>query len=315
MFGGPTYPSSYRHRRSFVKHFIVLFVIFTFVVWQSSQLSSRTVPDPDVDLSLAKRPPNLSPEHLEVDIETKQQIPDSPHVDETLTHHIHHHQTSIITKPEPEHEPVAILEQNERKPARIADIQTLNENEDSSDEHSIDEVERIEDSLGDKVDHETKLVHPEDDDGSISDTEQSEFHDVGHAQVGNSQQKSIQEQVDELLKADHPSKENEENSQEEETDVEDLPVVGEDSQHRIESLHKQTPWTEHYKFPTWDECESLKDKADALPDMIHVTFEESVKDVRLEGWEDEWISKARFSGPKLQEPKMDFVYNCKYECS
>jgi len=70
--------------------------------------------------------------------------------------------------------------------------------------------------------------------------------------------------------------------------------------------------SEGYSFPMWDECESLKDKADALPNMIHLPFEDAVSDVQLEGWEDEWIANARFSGPKLAEPKIDFVYNCRY---
>ncbi|KAF2015632.1 hypothetical protein BU24DRAFT_346597 [Aaosphaeria arxii CBS 175.79] len=69
-----------------------------------------------------------------------------------------------------------------------------------------------------------------------------------------------------------------------------------------------SPWDENYKFPAWEECEMLKEKADALPDMIHVPFEESVRDVILEGWEDQWVSEARFQGPKLEEPKIDFVY-------
>ncbi|KAF2729814.1 hypothetical protein EJ04DRAFT_446479 [Polyplosphaeria fusca] len=70
-----------------------------------------------------------------------------------------------------------------------------------------------------------------------------------------------------------------------------------------------TPWSENYKFPTWDDCEAVKDKADILPDMIHVPFEEAVQDVILEGWEDDWVAKALYTGPRLEEPKIDFVYN------
>ncbi|KAF2123950.1 hypothetical protein P153DRAFT_351535 [Dothidotthia symphoricarpi CBS 119687] len=70
-----------------------------------------------------------------------------------------------------------------------------------------------------------------------------------------------------------------------------------------------TAWSEHYVFPTEDGCEATKQKAGALPDLLIFPFEDSIKDVILEGWEDDWISKARYTGPKLQEPKIDFVYN------
>jgi Stealth protein CR2, conserved region 2/Stealth protein CR1, conserved region 1 len=46
-------------------------------------------------------------------------------------------------------------------------------------------------------------------------------------------------------------------------------------------------------------------------DLLHVPFEEAVKDEVLNGWEDQWISEARFDqkafGP-LAEPRIDFVY-------
>ena len=66
-----------------------------------------------------------------------------------------------------------------------------------------------------------------------------------------------------------------------------------------------------YQFPSWSECEDIKEKADALPDMLVVPIEKSVQDVELEGWEDTWVAKARYQGPRLVEPKIDFVYNCK----
>ncbi|KAF2264237.1 hypothetical protein CC78DRAFT_517408 [Lojkania enalia] len=70
-----------------------------------------------------------------------------------------------------------------------------------------------------------------------------------------------------------------------------------------------TPWSANYKLPPWEACEELKNKADVLADMIVVPFEQSVEDVILEGWEDDWIAKARYNGPILEEPKIDFVYN------
>ncbi|KAF2646170.1 hypothetical protein P280DRAFT_388134 [Massarina eburnea CBS 473.64] len=70
-----------------------------------------------------------------------------------------------------------------------------------------------------------------------------------------------------------------------------------------------TSWSSRYTFPDWSDCEKVKERADALPDMIHVPFEQSVEDVALQGWEDNWIAKAEYTGPRLQEPKIDFVYN------
>ena len=59
---------------------------------------------------------------------------------------------------------------------------------------------------------------------------------------------------------------------------------------------------------------SLEDKAALLPEIVHVTFEDAVRDILLEGWEDEWVADATFDTKKwgnLQEPKIDFVYLCK----
>lgn len=59
---------------------------------------------------------------------------------------------------------------------------------------------------------------------------------------------------------------------------------------------------------------SVEDHVKGLPDVVRIPFEEAVKDVILHGWEDEWLSSANFNSQKfdsLQEPKLDFVYNCK----
>ncbi|KAH8159723.1 hypothetical protein CIB48_g8514 [Xylaria polymorpha] len=51
---------------------------------------------------------------------------------------------------------------------------------------------------------------------------------------------------------------------------------------------------------------------DDLPDVIRIPFEEAVKDVELEGWEDEWFSSGNYNKGQfglLAEPKLDFVYN------
>jgi hypothetical protein len=68
------------------------------------------------------------------------------------------------------------------------------------------------------------------------------------------------------------------------------------------------------RFPSYSEYLELSEKAESLPDIIHVTFEEATEDVTLVGWEDSWFSDAEFDVQKwgsLSEPKIDFVYTCK----
>ena len=51
-----------------------------------------------------------------------------------------------------------------------------------------------------------------------------------------------------------------------------------------------------------------------LPEVIRIPFEEAVKDIQLQGWEDEWFASGEFDPQThgvLAEPKIDFVYNCK----
>jgi hypothetical protein len=178
-------------------------------------------------------------------------------------------------------------------------------------EQDVDEIERIgEHRDDDGVAHAAKLTHPDDDDSATSDEDLPAFHNDGQVRIGDAKEKDMG--VDELLNADHPSKDPSDGAKEEQDDDNKPAQLQKPNaeQRPIETLKEQTPWSEHYDFPTWDECQELKTKADALPDLVHVPFEVSVKDVVLEGWEDQWIAKARYSGPKLAEPKIDFVYNC-----
>lgn len=61
---------------------------------------------------------------------------------------------------------------------------------------------------------------------------------------------------------------------------------------------------------------TLEEKADSLPEIIHIPFEDAVKDDVLQGWEDLWISEASYDVKrwgKLDEIKIDFVYLCKLD--
>jgi hypothetical protein len=79
----------------------------------------------------------------------------------------------------------------------------------------------------------------------------------------------------------------------------------------IEVLHSMATWSEDYRFPAREECDAVQEKADTLPDMVFIPFEDTVTDIELAGWEDLWISKARYIGPQLAEPRIDFLYNCR----
>lgn len=59
---------------------------------------------------------------------------------------------------------------------------------------------------------------------------------------------------------------------------------------------------------------TLEEKGDSLPEIIHIPFEDAVKDDVLHGWEDSWVSEASYDHRKwgqLEEIKIDFVYLCK----
>jgi len=68
------------------------------------------------------------------------------------------------------------------------------------------------------------------------------------------------------------------------------------------------------RFPPFSGYVELGERAESLPDIIHITFEEATEDVTLAGWEDSWFSDVEFDVQKwgeLSEPKIDFVYTCK----
>jgi hypothetical protein len=162
--------------------------------------------------------------------------------------------------------------------------------EDDTESQDLDGIEKIEEHRNeDGVEHASKLNHPDDDDAAVLDSGDTASNENAQIQIKGTKD-------------------------EDDTDNLARPQDSKENQPPVETSKKQTPWSERYDFPSWDECQELKEKAEELPDLIHVPFEVSVKDVVLEGWEDEWISKARYSGPKLDEPKIDFVYTCEHCC-
>ena len=81
-----------------------------------------------------------------------------------------------------------------------------------------------------------------------------------------------------------------------------------------ESANKQlSQKSDIKKFPTYSEYVALDEKGEVLPDIVHVPFEDSTADVKLQGWEDQWYSEAELDIPKwgeIPETKIDFVYTC-----
>jgi hypothetical protein len=187
--------------------------------------------------------------------------------------------------------------------------------EDDPEYQDLDDLERIGKHRDDDgVEHAAKLTHPDDDDAAMLDPEDAASNEDARVRMVGTKDKNAN--LDDPFNADHHSKE-QLVLMEEKKDAAEEPAQPQNLKVKpspIETLDVQTPWSEHYDFPSWDECQELKEKADGLPDLLHVPFEVSVKDVVLEGWEDEWISKARYLGPKLKEPKIDFVYTCEHCC-
>jgi hypothetical protein len=81
-----------------------------------------------------------------------------------------------------------------------------------------------------------------------------------------------------------------------------------------ESANKQlSQKSDGKKFPPYSEYVALDEKGEVLPDIVHVPFEDSTTDVKLQGWEDQWYSEAELDILKwgeIPETKIDFVYTC-----
>lgn len=299
---GHIYPS-YRQRRSFKKYYYTLFIAFIFLLWQSGTLPTlheENLNFDDPSHQIARRiPPESDTAH-----DKFSEPPGALHVAKSFGHHVHNspinvegHEVSRATpSPTPHTTPAVNDAAVSKLPAFV--------HEADSEYHEVDGIDRIDVHTDDNIEHAVRLTHP-DDDAEQFDSEHSNLAGNGQIRLGTNVG------VDEELNAGRPSQAQLSESQEEDTDA-DEPVEShdDDMQFPIQPLKGMTPWSDTYSFPSWDECESVKEKADNLPDMLYVPFEQSVKDVLLEGWEDEWIAKARYTGPKLQEPKIDFVYNC-----
>ncbi|KAJ1337351.1 3-O-alpha-D-mannopyranosyl-alpha-D-mannopyranose xylosylphosphotransferase [Microdochium nivale] len=66
-----------------------------------------------------------------------------------------------------------------------------------------------------------------------------------------------------------------------------------------------------YEFPPHEGWMELDARAETMPDLVHVPFEDAVAGETLDGWEDEWFGNATYSNATwgtLPEPRVDFIY-------
>ncbi|CBX96083.1 hypothetical protein IAQ61_004911 [Plenodomus lingam] len=297
----------YRPRRSFRKYYWALLLVSVFLLWHSNILGRPKHAHPEAaSKPLAAR---LSPETFD-DILRKE----SP-TNIKLPHTLPKSQPILrVGTPKPlaslNHDVGAHSAESPDTPAAAVAVAgdstgALKVPADNAAYEDTEDVDQIGKDTGDEiVQHSAHLTHPDDDDSTGTEIEQPVFNSDSQVRIQSEKAK-----VDDLLNADHPSKEQFASVQEEKDDVEEKDQPQSRGEPRpIMPLEEQPTWTENYEFPTADECQAVKDKAADLPDLFYVPFEVSVKDVVLEGWEDDWISKARYTGPRLKEPKIDFVY-------
>lgn len=68
-------------------------------------------------------------------------------------------------------------------------------------------------------------------------------------------------------------------------------------------------------FPAFSKYAATVERAQSLPDLVYIPFEDAIRDDVLAGWEAEWVMNGTYDIEKwglLPEPRIDFVYTCKY---
>ena len=91
------------------------------------------------------------------------------------------------------------------------------------------------------------------------------------------------------------------------------PAVKSDTENETLRSWSEDPGAQR-RFPAYFEYAAQSERAESLPDIIHIPFEDAVADVELRGWEDLWFSEAQLDIQKygvLNESKIDFIYTCK----
>ncbi|KAJ4290540.1 hypothetical protein N0V90_010757 [Kalmusia sp. IMI 367209] len=286
---GRTY-KSFRQRRFSKRYYYIVFIITVIVLWLSGVISvpSSKSATTDVQQFIQRGLRRSSSQHT-----TRQ-----PHASQTLKAFDREDQpqtkdTATTSIPSLIRLNADVSISKSEKPANLLHADNLKQ-------HSVDDIDTIREYTADTVEYANTFSHPGD------DAENTHFE--YSASRGEDQMQIKQDS--ETLDKKHSTKDvpnrlssdttNHGKSAENFTDI---------IRDAVEPLKEMYEWSEKYAFPDWSECLAVKEKADNLPDLLHVPFERSVQDIRLDGWEDEWVAEARYIGPKLQEPKIDFVYN------
>ncbi|SMY26217.1 unnamed protein product [Zymoseptoria tritici ST99CH_1A5] len=64
-------------------------------------------------------------------------------------------------------------------------------------------------------------------------------------------------------------------------------------------------------FPAFSKYAATVERAQSLPDLVYIPFEDAIRDDVLAGWEAEWVMNGTYDIEKwglLPEPRIDFVY-------
>jgi hypothetical protein len=292
MSGGNFTVSSlpYRNRRMFRKICYAILLIIAVLVWQSAipvskskrALLGRELEEQELDHK--PRPVNIAVGDVELFLHGHQYPYSQLFAIATPTLH------TLATSPV---DPAYLV-------VSTSKLMSQNDNNDQT----INSIDTDIYAADGKLASDVKLLHSVDDAQSV--------HRIAHQVSTRQSQVPLTEfsQKRRLNGPGHPPEEMIGGVGKDEMDVEGSVSQSIYTQKSIEDSHAGSPGSEHYQFPTQEECESIKQKAELMPDFTHVPFEESVQNIILEGWEDEWIAKARYSGPHLDEPEIDFVYNC-----
>lgn len=296
MYGQPYTP--YRHRRSTRKYAYVVFLVIVVLLWKTGR-AGRREPHP------AETKPAVIA--TRANTEKPSPLPQRP-IPRPYAHDAQNVQHPVALSPSP-----ATPESSPRSSPVIAKGPTVAHDHDEEESESHDggeTIDTIKESTGDTVDHASQLEQAGDDDSAAGSDDEGGLPGTAKGTEDIQRQHVVDELVTEIMSDKKDAKEEEE-GEEEVSDVEETAEAAEKAKKPLTSdpLSAAEIRKEDYEFPSWEECESVKDTADALPDILHVPFEDAVRDVHLEGWEDEWVAKARFTGSKLKEPKIDFVYN------
>lgn len=223
-------------------------------------------------------------------------------------------------------ERAAMAYSDEKGPQRIEEPATVSDAVEMPASPSSDQEDSIETSPGESDESEDIVDSAP---GLASDPQNAETHSSTDIQIEsvavdeNSDDETSSKQPDDDKASDKPAPKGG-------SDTHNPPLLVKEAsqklidQHRSPAVKSDTEndtlrsWSEDLgaqrRFPAYFEYAAQSERAESLPDIIHIPFEDAVADVELSGWEDLWFSEAQLDIQKygvLNESKIDFIYTCK----